>query len=85
MQKRSLIVNQFIQETSLTVVNLNLDVIDDLTKLAEQQFALLIQSQLALASQLQIVKNNIRVNHFKARFAQIVSGLGRSWNFRSAR
>ena len=78
-QKRSpLTVLQNLQETTVVVVQENLDVIDDLTKLAEQQFAALIGSQLALESQLQTIKDNIRTNHFASRFNTVVSSHHRS-------
>ncbi|CAI4219530.1 unnamed protein product [Parascedosporium putredinis] len=58
-------------QTTITVIqNNNLDVIDQLTQLAESQFGALIQSQIALVSQLQTIKDNIRVNHFRSRFSQ---------------
>ncbi|KAI1335120.1 hypothetical protein F5Y15DRAFT_256907 [Xylariaceae sp. FL0016] len=70
MRRAPLIVQQNVQETNIIVVNNNQAELDALQTLAEQQFAALVQSEVALVSQLQTVKDNIRVNHFKARFAQ---------------
>ena len=61
-----------ISNTQITVVNQNLGVIGQLTRLAEQQLAALVQSQIQLVTQLETIKNNIRINHFKARFSQVV-------------
>jgi hypothetical protein len=73
-QKRSpLTILQNIQETTITIVQENLDVINELQLLAEQQFAALVQSQVALITQLQAIKDNIRINHFKSRFTTVVS------------
>jgi hypothetical protein len=71
-QKRSpLTILQNIQETSVTVVEENLDTINQLQLLAENQFAQLVQAELALVSQVQSIKDNIRVNHFKSRFSSV--------------
>lgn len=74
-QKRSpLIIQQTVVEQPITIVqNQNLGAISQLAKIAEAEFAALVQSQAALATQLEQVKNNIRINHFKARFNQVVS------------
>ncbi|CAJ2506200.1 Uu.00g003300.m01.CDS01 [Anthostomella pinea] len=69
--KRSpLTIVQEVQETNIIVVQDNQAELDALQQLAEQQFAQLIEAQLALVSQLQTVKDNIRVNHFRAQFSQ---------------
>ncbi|KAI1854686.1 hypothetical protein JX266_000804 [Neoarthrinium moseri] len=62
---------QQVQEPTLIIVQENLDQIAQLQQVAEQQFAALVQAQVALATQLDTIKNNIRVNHFKARFSQV--------------
>lgn len=76
-QKRNpLIIQQTVVEQSITIVqNQNLGAISQLAQIAEAEFAALVQSQAALTTQLEQVKNNIRVNHFKARFSQVVSPL----------
>ncbi|KAM7209255.1 hypothetical protein V8F20_000593 [Naviculisporaceae sp. PSN 640] len=60
-----------ISNTQITVVNQNLGIISQLAQLAEAQLAALVQSQIQLVLQLETIKNNIRINHFKARFAQV--------------
>lgn len=70
-QKRAPLIINNIQETSITIVEQNLDQISQLQLLAEQQFAALVQAQLALGLQLETIKNNIRVNHFKSRFSTV--------------
>lgn len=74
-QKRNpLEIIQTIQEQPVVVVeNENQGEIDELTQVAEQEFAALVQSQLALATQLDTIRNNIRVNHFKAKYSTVVS------------
>lgn len=74
-QKRNpLVIQQTIVEQPITIVqNQNLGAISQLAQIAEAEFAALVQSQAALTTQLEQVKNNIRVNHFKARFSQVVS------------
>ncbi|KAH8673977.1 hypothetical protein BX600DRAFT_509192 [Xylariales sp. PMI_506] len=42
-------------------------------QLQELEFAAFVQEQVALATQLDDIKNNIRINHFKARFSQVNS------------
>ena len=70
--KRSpLTVVQNIQETSITVVEQNLGTISQLAALAESQFAQLVTAQLALAAQVQGIKDNIRINHFRSRFSTV--------------
>ncbi|KAI1640184.1 hypothetical protein F4809DRAFT_665558 [Biscogniauxia mediterranea] len=70
-QKRApLIVQQVVEETNIILIQDNQAELDALKQVAEQQFAQLVQAELALVTQLQTIKNNIRVNHFKARFLQ---------------
>lgn len=64
-QKRDIIIQQTVVEPQITVINNNLDTIAALALTAEQEFAALVQSQLALISTVETIKNNIRVNHFK--------------------
>lgn len=64
---------QNIIKPNIIVVQENLDKINQLQRQNERELALLVQSQLALATQLQTVKDNIRINHFKAQFPQAVS------------
>ncbi|KZL67027.1 cas1p-like protein [Colletotrichum incanum] len=61
---------QNIIKPNIIVVQENLDKVDQLQRQNERQLAALVQSQLALATQLQTVKDNIRINHFKAQFPQ---------------
>jgi len=74
-QKRNpLVIQQTVVEQPIVIVqNQNLGAISQLAQIAESEFAALVQSQAALTTQLEEVKNNIRVNHFKARFSQVVS------------
>lgn len=60
-------------EPEITVVEENLGALSQLAQIAEQEFAALVQSQVALVTQLDDIKNNIRINNFKARFSQVVS------------
>ncbi|KAK2032862.1 hypothetical protein LX32DRAFT_725648 [Colletotrichum zoysiae] len=55
---------------NIIVVQENLAAIDQLQQQNEIALAALVQSQLALVTQLQTVKDNIRINHFKALFPQ---------------
>ncbi|KAL1859607.1 hypothetical protein VTK73DRAFT_7522 [Phialemonium thermophilum] len=73
MQKRNpLIIQETIIEQPITIVqNQNLGVISQLAKIAEAEFASLVQSQFALVSQFEEIKNNIRINHFRARYSQV--------------
>jgi hypothetical protein len=73
-QRRSpLIIQENVVEQSITIVqNQNLGVISQLAVIAEQELAALVQSQVALVTQLEEIKNNIRINHFKAKFSQVV-------------
>lgn len=64
-QKRDIIIQQTVVEPQVVVINNNLDTIAALALTAEQEFAALVQSQLALISTVETIKNNIRVNHFK--------------------
>ncbi|WQF75723.1 hypothetical protein CDEST_00737 [Colletotrichum destructivum] len=61
---------QNIIKPNIIVVQENLDKVDRLQRQNEKQLAALVQSQLALETQLQTVKDNIRINHFKAQFPQ---------------
>ncbi|EFQ33328.1 hypothetical protein CGRA01v4_06953 [Colletotrichum graminicola] len=61
---------QNIIRPNIIVVQENLAAIDQLQRQNEVALAALVQSQLALVTQLQTVKDNIRVNHFKALFPQ---------------
>ncbi|KAK2014747.1 hypothetical protein LZ32DRAFT_646309 [Colletotrichum eremochloae] len=61
---------QNIIKPNIIVVQENLDAIDQLQRQNEIALAALVQSQLALVTQLQTVKDNIRINHFKAQFPQ---------------
>ncbi|KAF6830180.1 hypothetical protein CPLU01_07474 [Colletotrichum plurivorum] len=61
---------QNIIKPNIIVVQENLDKINQLQRQNERELAALVQSQLALATQLQAVKDNIRINHFKAQFPQ---------------
>ncbi|KXH59927.1 hypothetical protein CSAL01_02512 [Colletotrichum salicis] len=61
---------QNIIKPNIIVVQENLDKINQLQRQNERELAALVQSQLALATQLQTVKDNIRINHFKAQFPQ---------------
>ncbi|KAI0840523.1 hypothetical protein F5Y06DRAFT_262967 [Hypoxylon sp. FL0890] len=70
-RRAPLTIEQIVQETNIIVVEDNKAQLDALQKLAEQQFAQLVEAQVALITQLEDVKNNIRVNHFKSRFAQV--------------
>jgi hypothetical protein len=74
-QKRNpLIIQQTVVEQPITIIqNQNLGLISQLAAVAEQQFAALVQSQVALVTQLEEIKNNIRVNHFRASFNTVVS------------
>ncbi|KAK3313494.1 hypothetical protein B0H66DRAFT_536757 [Apodospora peruviana] len=60
-----------IQNTQITVVEQNLGVISQLVQIAEQELVARVQAQVALVTQLETIKNNIRLNHFKARFSQV--------------
>lgn len=75
-QKRApLIIQQTVVEPNIVVVEQNLDTINNLAVLAEQEFAALVQAQIALIQQVETIKNNIRVNTFRSRFTQVVSTL----------
>lgn len=52
----------------MVVINQNLGALNALALQAEQEFAALVQSQLALITVVETIKNNIRVNHFKSRW-----------------
>ncbi|KAJ9137221.1 hypothetical protein NKR23_g9183 [Pleurostoma richardsiae] len=71
-QKRApLIIQQTVIEQQITVVEENLDTIAQLALVAEQEFAALVQAQFALVQTVETIKNNIRINHFKARWPQV--------------
>ncbi|KAI2630866.1 hypothetical protein GGR54DRAFT_174358 [Hypoxylon sp. NC1633] len=70
-RRSPLVIEQIVQETNIVVVQDNLAEVAALQALAEQEFAQLVQAEIALITQLEDVKNNIRVNHFKARFSQV--------------
>ncbi|KAI1655009.1 hypothetical protein F4813DRAFT_186844 [Daldinia decipiens] len=70
-RRTPLTIEQIVQETNIIIVEDNQAELDALQRLAEQQFAQLVQAQVALITQLEDIKNNIRVNHFKARFSQV--------------
>lgn len=64
---------QEVQQTDIIIVNQNLQQLAQQQQIIEQEFAALVQAEVALVTQLETIKNNIRVNHFKARFNQVVS------------
>lgn len=66
-------IQESISETQITVVEENLGALNQLAQIAEQEFAALVQSQFELVEQLTEIKNNIRINSFKAKFSQVVS------------
>jgi hypothetical protein len=66
------VIIQEVQETNIIVVQENLDQLAAQQQIIEQEFAALVQAEIALVVQLEEIKNNIRVNHFKARFSQVV-------------
>ncbi|KAI1213066.1 uncharacterized protein F4807DRAFT_471555 [Annulohypoxylon truncatum] len=70
-RRSPLTIEQVVQETNIIVVQNNQAQLDALQQLAEQELVALAQAQLALVTQLEDVKNNIRLNHFKARFSQV--------------
>ncbi|XXH04808.1 hypothetical protein Hte_011230 [Hypoxylon texense] len=70
-RRSPLTIEQIVQETNIIIVEDNKAQLDALQALAEQEFAQLVQAQVALITQLEDVKNNIRVNHFKSRFSQV--------------
>ncbi|KAL7626193.1 hypothetical protein AAE478_002963 [Parahypoxylon ruwenzoriense] len=70
-RRSPLTIQQIVQETNIVIVEDNKEELDALQRLAEQQFAQLVQAEVALITQLEQVKNNIRVNHFKSRFSQV--------------
>lgn len=72
MKRNPLTIIQNVQETNIVIVQQNLDTIEQLARLAEQQFADLVKAEIALVVQREEIKNNIRINHFKARFTQVV-------------
>lgn len=80
-QKRNpLAIIQEVPETNIIVVQENLAQLAAQQKVIEQEFAALVQAEVALVNQLDQIKNNIRINHFKARFSQVVRELSYSSN-----
>lgn len=71
LQKRDIIIQQTVVENNIIIVQNNLDTVAQLALIAEQQFAALVQSQIALISQVETIKNNIRINHFKAKWPSV--------------
>ncbi len=69
----TVVVQQTVVQPQVTIVQENLDLVSEIALLAEQEFSALVQSQLALIQEVETIKNNIRVNHFLARFSQVVS------------
>ncbi|CAK7197927.1 hypothetical protein SEUCBS139899_000577 [Sporothrix eucalyptigena] len=67
----TVIIEQTVIQPQVTVVEENLDLVNQLALTAEQEFSALVQSQLALVQEVETIKNNIRVNHFLARFSQV--------------
>lgn len=70
-QKRDVIIQQSVIEPQVVVVNQNLGALNALALQAEQEFAALVQSQLTLINTVESIKNNIRINTFKSRWAQV--------------
>jgi hypothetical protein len=74
MKREPLIIEQTIVEQPITIVqNQNLGAINQLAQLAETELAALVKSQIALITEVETIKNNIRVNTIKSRFSQVVS------------
>ncbi|KAK3357057.1 hypothetical protein B0T25DRAFT_603806 [Lasiosphaeria hispida] len=61
----------FFQQTQAGLIGQALGAVSQLAKLAELELISMLQSQVALISQLQTIRNNIRANHFQARFSQV--------------
>lgn len=70
-QKRDVIIQQTVVEPQVVVVNQNLGALSALAAQAEQEFAALVQSQLALVNTVETIKNNVRINTFKSRWADV--------------
>lgn len=70
-QKRDVIIQQTVIEPQVVVVNQNLGALSALAVQAEQEFAALVQSQLALVNTVETIKNNVRINTFKSRWADV--------------
>lgn len=70
-QKRDVIIQQTVVEPQVVVVNQNLGALSALAVQAEQEFAALVQSQLALVNTVETIKNNVRINTFKSRWANV--------------
>ncbi|CAK7212351.1 hypothetical protein SBRCBS47491_001434 [Sporothrix bragantina] len=67
----TVIIEQTVVQPQITIIQENLDLVNQLALAAEQEFSALVQSQLALVNEVETIKNNIRVNHFQARFSQV--------------
>ncbi|KAK0711428.1 hypothetical protein B0H67DRAFT_555408 [Lasiosphaeris hirsuta] len=59
------------QQTQVGLVGQALGAVNQLAKLAELELISMLQSQVALAAQIQTIKNNVRANHFQAKFPQV--------------
>lgn len=70
-KKRDVIIQQTVIEPQVVVINQNLGALSALALQAEQEFAALVQSQLTLINTVETIKNNIRINTFKSRWAQV--------------
>lgn len=70
-QKRDVIIQQTVIEPQIVVINQNLGALSALALQAEQEFAALVQSQLTLINTVEAIKNNIRINTFKSRWANV--------------
>lgn len=70
-QKRDVIIQQTVIEPQVVVVNQNLGALSALALQAEQEFAALVQSQLTLINTVETIKNNVRINTFKSRWANV--------------
>lgn len=71
-QRRApLIIQEVVEEQSITVVESDAGEVDQLERLAEQELGALVQAQIALVQQLETIKNNIRINSFRAQFTNV--------------
>ncbi|CAK7227317.1 hypothetical protein SCUCBS95973_006502 [Sporothrix curviconia] len=67
----TIIIQQTVVQPQITIVEENLGLISQLALQVEQEFSALVQAQLALVQEVETIKNNIRINHFLARFQQV--------------
>ncbi|EFX00114.1 hypothetical protein CMQ_7116 [Grosmannia clavigera kw1407] len=67
----TIVIEQTIIEPTVVIVQENLNLVTELALIAEQEFSALVQAQLALVQEIGIIKNNIRVNHFFAKFSEV--------------